>query len=480
MIRACATALVIAALAGSPAVAPSESERHLRRFPLPGPPLATATACASGGCVLYLLVLDPRAAGDTRVLVRFDGSALTEIEAGLDPWTSGVVVLDTDQDGEPEPLLVRDGALWRPGQPDLAALDRPLLTVAGADFEAVARLHVAGDARLPVPRPGELVLFRLERGSASVLCRAAMPLGARRGRNVLHLSGPPVHRVGDDPAFLVVGPEERGAGRWRTLLLRASGDERCFDVVETWQRLAEPERAIAADVVLLGDQPSLLVATLRSGRVGIFERRKVRLLPLRPDRTPRGIAPVFAEHSNSRMWQDLATFVRDVDGDGAADVLLLEREGFSGDQVVVDVWHGGASPPRKTPGGMPGFAARPVQMTLRERVGSESLWHWGDDITGDGRADLVIAAGELLVWPGLANGVANGGRRPLAAEPSVRLALADRAARDDLRQEARDGWPVGGQLLVFDLDRAPPAEVVLVRRTGEAGAAGELIVLTTP
>ena len=84
--------------------------------------------------------------------------------------------------------------------------------------------------------------------------------------------------------------------------------------------------------------------------------------------------------------------IADADGDGTPDLVLIQPEGLSGNRRAVDLYRGL---------GELRFESKPARSLIRV-VGS---LHFGDDWSGDGRADLLSLHREILrLFPGQASG----------------------------------------------------------------------------
>ncbi|MDX1632765.1 MAG: VCBS repeat-containing protein, partial [Thermoanaerobaculia bacterium] len=115
--------------------------------------------------------------------------------------------------------------------------------------------------------------------------------------------------------------------------------------------------------------------------------KRFRLYPLT---APPGaaVAPILEERLEINVWQDAEAVVRDVDGDGVEDLLLLAPPGMGDGRLAVWTFRrragGGFEPPEKSVRGLEGAS-----------FGTEH------DLTGDGVSDLVLLNGKsAAVYPG--------------------------------------------------------------------------------
>ena len=168
--------------------------------------------------------------------------------------------------------------------------------------------------------------------------------------------------------------------------------------------------------------------TQRADKVGILEKKKLRVFALGGDRTRTGRPPRFELLTSSRLWQRLGLHVLDVDADGRDDLVLLQPEGLNGKKLIVDLYRGGG-------GGR--FAGDGFRSVLPE-IDEATPTSYGGDWTGDGVPDLVAVTGSrLLVHAGLAQP-----RRKAVVEKEGRP-LADLGAGSVRRLEQVGGWLVG-------------------------------------
>ncbi len=408
---------------------------------------------SSGGCKLLLLV-EPRdrdEAGEEseergeaghrssreseRSLVavglgRDGGFEVEMLASGLDSEVSTPAALDLDGDGREEPLLGRPGELLRvqDGVPrilfarrffDLATVE-PLLARADDGGSGAAR------ALLPIPTVGQLEFVRVGGGRPGrVVASVALPVRARRSGRAVRLQTPAVLQIpgggenASETLELLTMPVEEGPGRWSVRRMTIAGpDAAHIESEDLFLSTPGAERPVYGRAVRVGGEPMLLVHALRSDKVGIFERKKVRLYPLRPDRTRQGNRSVVAVETISRLWQDLGSELADLDGDGFVDLLLFQREGFSGKKLQVEMVRGT---------GHGSFANdRSRRVLFPEPPFAD--WVWGRDVTGDGLLDLALVSDRLAIHAG------NGGRKGgvFLAAPTESMQLERAAPRESL------------------------------------------------
>ena len=74
--------------------------------------------------------------------------------------------------------------------------------------------------------------------------------------------------------------------------------------------------------------------------MNLFERQRLRVLPLVEDRTRAGAAPSLAVELDSKRWHETGIALDDVDGDGLDDLLAVFPEGLSGSDLIAQWWRG--------------------------------------------------------------------------------------------------------------------------------------------
>lgn len=370
-----------------------------------------------------------------RSLQRLDLSGQGALRTLLDDVPAGALgVLDLDGDGAEEILLFDKGQVRSVGTSGLlSVLDLP-----GTELRFPSRWMdmelpgvVAGDV-------GRLRLFVPGGGSLSPAVERALPAHATRERWGLRLTSPRVRAVRGGGRLLAAGPEAEGKQRLRSLLI-GTGPE--GSTLEMWSVLPGPEDVDAAWYALIDGRPSLIVTTNSADKIGIFESKKLRVFPLTSDRTRAGRRPVLASQTTSHRWLPVVPIVRDVDQDGKEDLVVLQQDGMGGGQTIAEIFFGRGDGRFETPG-------RRQKWDLDNRG-----WSYGQDLTGDGIADLAVAEPRrLVVFPG-------------TKEP--RRALLERKPLE-ISLEVGGGEGAGmRRLRVVDLDGDGRSEAVLAGQASE-------------
>lgn len=443
------------------------------------PPLSVGvTASRSGGAEIVRSVL-PGWLSDVELSRRADGRLdivllLGTGERGLETWTSpdpkrpqppgprslhrldpsgppGMAALrpllpevpagtlgsrDLDGDGTEEILLATKGELRSLGTAVQTTPPRTVLNLPAFDLLLPSRWQELGVTDVVAMGVGTVRLYRPQGGSLVPAVERGLPSRATRERWGLRLTSPQVVPVQGGDGLLAAGPEANGKQRLRSLLV-GSGEE---GSLEAWSLLPSAEDANGAWYWKIDGRPHLIVTTAPADKLGLFEGKKLRVFPLVSDRTRAGRRPVLAAQTTSHLWNPVSPRVRDLDKDGKDDLVVLQLDGMGGGELVVETFFGRGDGRFETPG-------RRQKWDLETRS-----WSYGQDLTGDGIADLaVVEPRRLVVFPGTAQPrKALVERKPISVP--VDLGGGEGAGLDRLR--------------VADLDGDGRAEAIL---TGSAG-----------
>ncbi|MEL7059403.1 MAG: VCBS repeat-containing protein [Acidobacteriota bacterium] len=319
--------------------------------------------------------------------------------------------------------LGREGAIerLRQGSSGEAAVDRqPLFEQPGlrlALLESGGLLPMANrPTQLLIPKVGALQAFRLDDGMLRASGRSTLPTTARRTRQGVVLESPAITRLAD--GALIAGPRESGRSRVLSHLIpppTAETDAPADDLfvrqpAETWSRLPGPEEIVWSRYASFDGRPALIAATVEADRFSIFADLRLRVLPLRADRTRAGAPPALAADTDAGRFFSPEAVVADFDADGDDDLVFLYSEGLRGGDLVLELY----------PARGDGWA---FERPRRSDVDApRAAWSFGEDLDGDGAPDLVtVADGHLKIWRGLANDR----RRVVAKRPWRDLELGD-------------------------------------------------------
>jgi hypothetical protein len=376
-----------------------------------------------------------------------------------------VAVFDLDGDGRRDIVLGEPGRLYRVGTLDKGVEVTAPELVLEADLDLA--MLIAGDFLRPhglvVPQVGILTSFGPDdSGQLVVTDEQELPVRAARESTGLVVSTPTVTfvRRPEEELLVAVGPEALGPHRLRSLLL---GDG---DPIEAWSWLPEAEQVVDSWYVIANGRPALIVATISAQSVGLFEKKKLRVFPLKSgDRSRTGGTASFKAETISHHWQRVDPTLVDVTGDGLDDLVVVQPEGLSGKKLLVEAYPGRVN-------------ARFHPIPLRSVVPArQAVWHFGVDVTGDGVPDLVARSETTLqVFAGLADAKKKRvvSKKPhwqveLSAPASTQSADEDSELRARGRPEVRDvdgdgrpeilvrGWRKGWSVLwVVDSGGAGP------------------------
>jgi hypothetical protein len=293
-------------------------------------------------------------------------------------------------DSADELLLGAPGVLWSLGTVEAPAAPRQILAAAGLDPHPVV-----GPASLAVAEVGHLWTWKRDRAGRLIAGDSFdLPVRATRERGALRLDTPEVGVLSQGngaPPLYLVGPEENGKTRLRTLLLTRDAEGKPLRT-EAWSRFAHPETVNGHWLVQIDGKPALIVTTNDAEKVSLFEERSLRVFSLSTDRSRSGQPPSLAVPTVARRWFPVRPFVLDLDRDGHDDLAVVQQEGLRGKSLVVEAWFGRGDGRFVPP-------SRKVSLDIQARA-----WDYGADVTGDGRPDLVaLQQKKLLVFAGTAD-----------------------------------------------------------------------------
>jgi hypothetical protein len=356
--------------------------RRLLALTTPDDPKATGSP--EGPRSLYLI--DPEQAGAPRRLLD-----------GLPAKSNSIDAADLDGDGADEILLGEPGKLWTLGSPDAPTPPRLLLEASGLDLRRRSSGTPGAPRTFQAVEMGRLRTWRLDGGRLVPGTEQPLPVHATRERQALRFSSLPVTPIGDLP-LKAVGPEENGKIRLRTILLGPDGQR-----TDAWARLPGKEKVDVFRYVALDGRPVLIVTTTDAEKIGIFAKQRFRLFPLSGDRTQSGRSPSLAFETESHRWFPVDPVLLDLDRDGKQDLVVLQPEGLRGADLMIDTFFGQGN----------GRFERPRRLKLGNL--DARSWSYGEDVTGDGVADLVT--------------ISKAGLRIFAGTPDSRRDLLDRRPR---------------------------------------------------
>lgn len=418
------------------------------RAVLPGRLVSYALPAAGEGRRIFLLVApqeaggadaekvrpgreDPCVAGEAdppgteaagpMLLLRLDPSGsgtLESVRTDLPGGTGALEAIDADGDGMEDLVLARPGvvgmlrldASGEPAGEPVTLLEDPEIDVRALDPRSV----LAGPERgwpWAVAVLGGVRFYGATAGAKGwrEAPSAELAVKVKRRAAGLQISAPTVRSVGRDAEgrfLFAAGPEPVGGGRLRTLLLDPARPESTS--VAVWSRLPGPELVMESFFAILDGRPVLVVTTRPADKLRFLEEKALRVFPLDgTDRSRAGSPPILATESNANLWQQAFVSVADVDQDGRDDLVLAYYRGIKDDRIVLDTYTRGED-------GAFGSSPRSTQFELEDA--DRSAIGYGDDLTGDGIADLILeAGGRMLIYEGSAE--ARRGKKLVSGEP---------------------------------------------------------------
>lgn len=229
-----------------------------------------------------------------------------------------------------------------------------------------------------------------------------------------------------------------------------------------WCHFTANEKVARSWYLSIDGRPMLAVAALAADKLGIFEKQKLRVFPLRADRTRAGSPPALEIHTVTRHWYELGVHVADVDLDGRDDLVVVQPDGLGAKKLAVEVYRGQ---------GNGGFYVTPRRSVI---VAPAARWTFGADLDGDRAPDLVTLAGDRLE---IYRGLAEHKRKALDKTAYRSFEVADLGADSDLELVVHVGdggdsddrdWSQAGATppRVVDVDGDGRGEILLAGERG--------------
>jgi len=456
-----ALALLGLALLGAPAVAEPtvataiEGRSRIVTAGLDG----TIVAAGSVEGTLWLLVRPPGEPDGVRRLLRIGlGAAPTIEDRGAVPgWSKSLHAVDLGSG--PELLVGGLGRVATLGSLRSAGGSiRILVEDPDVDLRSAEPGTLRSGVRSSVVAAGVGRLRRFVGDGDGLVERGAwaLPVSVRAEHGGLRLASPPAQLVErpDAEALVAIGPEAQGRTRLRSLVVDPGVEE----PLVAWSDLRSPEEVEQHRFVLVDGRPFLIVRTQSSDRLNLFERLRLRVLPLAADRTRSGFGTSFAAELDSKRWHDPELSSFDVDGDHRDDLVVLRPEGFRGKDLVVEVWPGRG-------GGRFDPRSRRVDLSGPIEGGV-----FGPDLDGDGRADVLTVGEEAMAL----HAGRGGGSNPVRRKPEWTVPLAAPGDSGDAEPSREAGTRIlgpldGGGLLVRSTSRDGWSTIYLIQ--SQAGGA---------
>ena len=368
-------------------------------------------------------VRNSKDAGDEHArLYRWRAAAPDRLELIAADLPSGTLdAADLDGDGEEECLLLREGRIELvTTSPGSAGRTRALVTDAELGAPCCSPRIASEDAApedtaLRIPLPGVFQTYRSGKdGLVKLVSEQAIPARLSAGADSVAVVSPVVHPIGRGSSgrmLFATEPEALGKRRLRTMLLDPDSPEEPR-AEERLVMFPDAERVVDSAFLIFDGAPVLVVTTTAADKLSLLGEKALRVYPLNGDRTRAGNEPLFAAKTDINLWQAATPALVDLDRDGHQDLVLSYWKGLTNTIAAQETYRGGAT----------GIFAKAHTTSFDVENGDRGSMHFGEDMDGDGRPDLVLLANkELLVFPG--NPADRAAEKPVQSVPSRRLAL---------------------------------------------------------
>ncbi len=392
---------------------------HMRDLLLLVGERSDASVAASAPCGLR----DSKELGDEHArLYRWRAAVPDRLELVASGLKRGTLdAADLDGDGEEECLLLREGRIELvTTSPGSSGRVRAIVTDAELGAPCCSPRIAWEDAApedtaLRLPLPGAFRTYRSGKdGLVKLVSEQAIPARLNAGADSVAVVSPVVHAIGRGSSgrmFFATEPEPLGKRRLRTMLIDPDGPEESR-AVERLVMFPEAERVVDSGFFVLDGAPVLVVTTTSADKLSLLGAKALRVYPLNGDRTRAGNEPLFAAKTDINLWQAATPAIVDLDRDGHQDLVLSYWKGLKNTVAAQETYRGAAS----------GIFLKAHTTSFDVENGDRGSMHFGEDMDGDGRPDLVLLANkELLVFPG--NPADRAAEKPVQSAPSRRVPL---------------------------------------------------------
>lgn len=281
---------------------------------------------------------------------------------------------DLDGDGLQELLLEgEDGLSVAYRNPQRSGFKPPVKLLGSDGLRLEDRIFSSSKNTLAFAQRASLDRYMVEAASLNPRDALALPVRVTRHSTRLDLTSPEVLHLGtvkDKETYLTEALEVEDS-RFSCRLLSPESEAQ-----EVWGQFPRPAKIVKQWPLRWRDRPVLALTTRDSQKLGLLEKIRLEVYPLRPDLSHQGYSPFFDIDTRSRSWQKMEVYVEELHGSSAEDLVVIQTEGLGSQKIQLDVY----------PGTPSGFSHRAVRWELKDAP----RWSYLNDVTGDGLGDLLV------------------------------------------------------------------------------------------
>ena len=312
------------------------------------------------------------------------------LPVGIPDGVTSLRTVDVDGDGNPEVLLSGLEGLWRlrldeSREPELEPIFSAERVGLGEEMRLASWGAPGEEELLPLAGIGETRFYRPDlAGAWREAGVVRTPVRVSRRSPGFVIDSPALSPVGRHPErgqVWLSTPEPAGDRRLRILRVEPENEDPELRVQDCWAHLPGPEEILESKAALLDGEPVLIVTTRPSDRLNLLGEKRLRIFPVKKDRSRLGYNPLLAVETRINLWQTAVPHLIDVDGDDRQDLVLGYYKGLKDDRVVLDTYL------RNTAGG---FAITPSSTSFDVDDADRSYISFGEDLDGDGRFELIL------------------------------------------------------------------------------------------
>lgn len=127
------------------------------------------------------------------------------------------------------------------------------------------------------------------------------------------------------------------ADRLRTVLLVPSA-EPSLRLIECWSKLPAREWLHDREYRMLDGRPAMIVTTTPADKIKLLGKKLLRLFVLEADRTKAGKLPLLAVETDAHLWRRVAPFFLDVNEDGRTDLVVGFQKGLNSGPMTLEAF----------------------------------------------------------------------------------------------------------------------------------------------